>query len=80
MLSKLAAPVQGIGTGIVISIMVDLLVNRIRDQRGCMAAFRRLPAVARCFLYGFIRKDRFIEAELLTGCRLGRLFALKLLS
>ena len=79
-LGKLAAPVQGIGTGIVVSFLVDLVMNSIRDQRGCMAAFRRLPAVTRCLLYGLIREDGFIKAQLLTGCRLGSLFALKLLS
>ena len=83
MLSVLAASVQGIGTGVVIRVMIDLLVNRIRDQRGCMASFGRFPAVARCCfgtVYSLIGKDSLIEAELLTGCRLRCLFALKFLS
>ena len=83
MLGVLTASVQGVGTGVVISVMIDLLVNRIRDQRGCMAFLRSLPAVARCrpgTVYSLVGKDCLIEAELLTGSRLGRLFALKFLS
>ena len=56
-------------------------MNGIGDQCGCIAAFRRIPAMTSTF-FDNIRlciKDSLIKAELFTGCRLGGFFALQLL-